>query len=74
MVYSRIKELREDNDIKQQTLADYLQCSQVGYSHYERGTRDVPTDVLSELADFYHTSTDYLLGRTNNPNPYPSDK
>ncbi len=61
-LYKRIKELREDNDLLQQDLAEYLHCSQVAYSHYERGTRDIPTDVLIALAKFYKTSTDYILG------------
>lgn len=74
MVYRRIRDLREDNDLKQQTLADYLNCTQVCYSCYERGVHDIPTDVLCKLADFYATSTDYLLGRTNDPTPYPDTK
>lgn len=61
-LYKRIRELREDNDLLQQDLADYLHCSQVAYSHYERGTRDIPTDVLIALAKFYNTTTDYILG------------
>ena len=61
-LYKRIRELREDNDLLQQDLADYLHCSQVAYFHYERGTRDIPTDVLIALAKFYNTTTDYILG------------
>lgn len=60
-MYRRIRDLREDRDLLQRDLAAYLQCSQVCYSHYEMGKRDIPTDVLIKLADFYHTSTDYLL-------------
>ena len=63
--------LREDSDLLQRDLAEYLQCSQVCYSHYEMGKRDIPTDVLIKLADFYHTSTDYLLARTDEKSPYP---
>lgn len=70
-MYRHIRELREDRDLKQKDLADYLNCSQVAYSRYELGTRDIPTDVLVALAEFYHTSTDYLLGLTNVRNPYP---
>ena len=66
-MYKRIRDLREDHDIKQQDIADYLQCTQVGYSHYENGKRDIPTDVLIKLADYYNVSIDYLLGRTDNP-------
>lgn len=74
MFYRRIRDLREDNDLKQQTLANYLNCTQVCYSYYERGTHDIPTEVLCKLADFYSTSTDYLLGRTDDPTPYPDTK
>ena len=66
-MYKRIRDLREDHDIKQQDIADYLQCTQVCYSHYENGKRDIPTDVLIKLADYYNVSIDYLLGRTDNP-------
>ena len=58
----------------QKDLAKYLQCSQVSYSHYELGKRDIPTDVLIKLAAFYHTSTDYLLGLTDVRKPYPNMK
>ena len=70
-MYRRIRDLREDRDLLQKDLAAYLQCSQVCYSYYEMGKRDIPTDVLLRLADFYSTSTDYLLGRTDDPSPYP---
>lgn len=65
LVYGRIRELREDRDLRQCDLAQYLNCTQVAYSHYELGKRDIPTEVLSALADFYNTSTDYILGRTD---------
>lgn len=68
--YPRLKDLREDNDFSQQYVADYLLMKQPQYSRYERGLRDIPTDVLIRLAHLYHTSTDYILGLTNNPNPY----
>ena len=70
-VYQRIRDLREDRDLKQQVLADYLQCSQVCYSYYEIGRRDIPTDALIRLAHFYNTSVDYLLGLTDEKKPYP---
>lgn len=70
-MYRRIRDLREDSDLLQIDLANYLNCSQVCYSHYENGKRDIPTDVLLKLADYYQTSTDYLLGRTNVKKPYP---
>lgn len=74
MIYFRFRDLREDRDLTQKDVADYLHCSQACYSRYEAGNRDMPTEVLIQLADFYHTSTDYLLGRTNNPNPYKDIK
>ena len=70
-MYSRIRELREDSDLKQQDIADYLHCTQVAYSRYELGKRDIPTDVLIALADYYNTSVDYILGRTKEIKPYP---
>lgn len=70
-MYRRIRDLREDADLRQQDLADYLQCTQVSYSHYELGKCDIPTEVLVRLARFYKTSTDYLLGLTDERRPYP---
>ena len=64
-MYKRIRELREDNDLTQREVAEMLGMSQTGYSKYETGTNDIPTAVLIKLADFYKTSVDYLLGRTN---------
>ncbi len=64
--YKRIRELREDNDMTQQQVADYLSMKQPQYNRYERGFRDIPTDVLIALADLYETSTDYILGRVEN--------
>lgn len=66
-MYRRIRDLREDRDLKQRQVADYLNCSQQVYSNYELGQRDIPTDVLIRLADFYNVSVDYLLGLTANP-------
>lgn len=68
--YPRLKDLREDHDLTQQQIAEYLNMKQPQYSRYERGLRDVPTDVLLRLATLYHTSTDYILGRTNCSIPY----
>lgn len=70
-MYRRIRDMREDSDLLQKDLAEYLQCTQVSYSHYELGKRDIPTDVLIRLARFYGTSTDYLLGLTEVREPYP---
>lgn len=66
-IYKKIRDLREDRDLKQRELAEYLNCSQRVYSNYELGQRDIPTDVLIRLADFYSVSVDYLLGLTGNP-------
>ncbi len=73
-MYRRIRDLREDADLYQKDLAEYLQCSQVCYSHYEIGKRDVPTDVLIKLARYYNTSVDYILGLTDIKTPYPRTK
>ena len=70
-MYERIRNLREDKDLRQQDLADFLNCTQVCYSNYETGKRDIPTQVLIALADNHHTSGDYLLGRTPGKKPYP---
>ena len=70
-MYRRLHDLRVDSDLLQKDVANYLQCTQVSYSYYELGKRDIPTDVLIKLADFYHTSTDYLLGITDEKEPYP---
>ena len=68
MVYRRIRDLREDHDLKQIHVAQILNMSQTGYSKYETGENDIPTRVLIELAKLYNTSIDYLLGQTDNPN------
>lgn len=74
MVYRRIRDLREDRDIKQKTIAAYLKCSQTCYSRYELGEREIPIELLCRLADYYHTSVDYLLERTDRRTPYPQKK
>lgn len=70
-MYQRIRDLREDRDLLQKDMAALLQCTQVCYSHYEMGKRDIPTDVLLQLAKFHETSVDYLLGLTDVKTPYP---
>lgn len=65
-MYPRIRDLREDNDLKQRELAEILNCSQRVYSNYERGDLDIPTEILIKLADHYDVSVDYILGRTDN--------
>lgn len=64
-MYKRIRDLREDRDMSQKQIAQMLGMSQTGYSKYETGENDIPTAVLIKLADFYNTSVDYLLGRTD---------
>ena len=63
--YPRIRDLREDKDLTQLDVSNLLGIKQPQYCRYEKGYRDVPTDILIKLADFYNTSTDYILGRTN---------
>ena len=65
MQYKRIRDLREDADLKQSDIAEMLHCSQQVYSNFELGQRDIPTDVLIRLANFYKTNVDYLLGLTD---------
>lgn len=66
-MYPRIRALREDNDLKQKDLAKILRCSQQVYSNYELGQRDIPTDILIKLSQYYGVSTDYILGLTDKP-------
>ena len=70
MAYKRIRELREDKDLLQKDIARVLNCTQVAYSRYELGARDIPTDVLITLAKFHNTSIDYLLELTDEIKPH----
>ncbi len=63
--YKRLRDLREDNDMTQVQVAEYLSMKQPQYNRYERGFRDIPSDVLIALAKLYGTSTDYILGLTD---------
>lgn len=67
----RIRDLREDNDLKQRQVADYLMCDQSLYPKYERGERPLPLEYAEKLADYYGVSMDYLIGRTDIKKPYP---
>ncbi len=67
MIYNKIRDLREDRDLNQTQVATILGMSQTGYSKYETGENDMPTEILINLADFYGVSIDFLLGQTNNP-------
>ena len=71
---TRIRNLREDNDLTQSELNKYLKISQVAYSYYESGKRSIRLELLSIRADFYKTSVDYLLYRTDTIKPYPKKK
>lgn len=71
MYNNRLRDLREDNDLKQKQLADLLQIHQTTYSDYELGRLNIPVSALHILADFYNVSIDYLLGRTPTKTPYP---
>ena len=71
---TRIKSLREDHDLTQKQLSSLLNISQVAYSYYELEKRNIPLELLSKLADFYETSIDYLLYRTDEYIPYPKVK
>ena len=69
----RLKDLREDLDITQKAVADYLHIKQNTYSQYENGQRQIPIDMLIALAKYYKTSTDYILELTNIKKPYPKN-
>ena len=71
-MYERIRNFREDKDINQETIANYLHISQSAYSAYERGETNIPVEALIKLADLHNTSIDYLVGRTDERTPYPS--
>ena len=68
---NRLKELREDKDLYQKDIADYLKIDQSNYSKYELEKISIPLEYLKQLADFYNTSTDYILYRTDKRKPYP---
>ena len=69
----RIRDLREDRDLTQKQISDYLMCDQSLYSKYEREERSLPLELAEKLADFYGVSMDYLTGRTNVKTPYPKN-
>ena len=69
MYFQRIGDLRSDHDLRQKDIAALLNLNTEVYRRYEKGEREIPVWALIKLADYYHTSTDYLLGRTNDPNP-----
>lgn len=70
----RLRDIREDHDVTQRALADHLHIRQNTYSQYENGQRQLPVEVLIKLARFFGTSTDYILGLTDEYEPYPPHK
>ncbi len=70
----RIRDLREDSDLKQKEVAEYLMCDQSLYSKYERGERQLPLEMAVQLAQFYCVSVDYLVGLTEVREPYPKKR
>lgn len=70
LYFQRLRDLREDKDMKQVDIANFLGIQQTVYSRYERGFQNIPVEHLLKLADLYNVSTDYILGRTNNPKLY----
>ena len=69
----RLKDLREDSDLTQQMIADYLNIKQNTYCQYEKGVRQIPIDLLIRLAQYYNVSVDYILNLTNVKEPYPKN-
>lgn len=67
MFFQRIYDLRTDHDMTQQQVADYLVCNRQVYARYEQGKREIPVSMLIKLAKLYNTSTDYILGLTDDP-------
>ena len=67
MYFKRLYDLRNDNDLTQQQVADYLMCNRQVYARYERGLREIPVSMLIKLADLYKTSVDYIVDKTDNP-------
>ena len=74
MYFPRLRDLREDKDLYQKDIAQLLGITQTVYSRYERGYQTIPIPHLLKLADFYHTSVDYILGRTDTAVPYDDTK
>ena len=73
-MFVRMRNLREDHDLSQKVIAEYLQVHQTTYSDYELGNLNIPAELLMKLALYYQTSTDYLLGLTDEQKPYPRSK
>ena len=74
MYFQRLEDLRIDNDKTQAAIAEYLGCQREVYRRYEKGTRQIPVDLLIKLSLFYNVSIDYMVGITNTKKPYPKSK
>ena len=74
LMMNRLKDLREEKDLKQKDIANYLCMSQTGYSAYETGENDIPTWVLLKLSNYYNTSIDYILYNTDERSKYKESK
>lgn len=74
MFVKRLRDLREDSDLRQKDVADALNIPAHTYGNYELGIRNVPMEILVDLARFYDTSVDYLIGLTDEKRPYPRKK
>lgn len=74
MTFPRLEDLRVDHDLRQKDVAEYLHMHPDVYRRYEKGTREMPAWAIIKLADFYHTSTDYIMGITDISTPYPGNK
>ena len=74
MLFQRIEDLRIDSDKTQQEIANILGCKREVYRRYEKGTHDIPLWALIKLAEYYETSTDYILGLTNTKTPHPDER
>ena len=74
MYLKRVYDLREDHDLTQKAIAEYLSIHPNVYRRYEKGVREFPLEIVVKLADYYQVSTDYLLGLTDEVRPYPPKK
>ena len=74
MMLDHLRALREDRDLSQEAMAEFLNVHQTTYSDYELGYSNMSAETLAKLAEFFDTSVDYLLGLTDEPRPYPRKK
>lgn len=74
MYFQRLEDLRIDHDLTQADIGEFLGCQREVYRRYEKGTRQIPVDLLIKLASLYNVSIDYIVGLTNETKPYPKNK